>query len=342
MKSKKFVVLSEWDDGYDEEGNISSQEQLVEAILNDEELATLEEIVFGYWGECYETSPEPFIEMLAKHKEKFQHIKSLYFGDMEQEECEISWIEHCNYETLWSALPNLEKLVIKGATKLELGEFKHDNLKHFEIISGGISVDVLNSITNAKLPKLETLVLYLGVEDYGFDGTIEDIKSLVDNVKSFGNLKHLGLLNSEIQNHIAMVVVDSGIVEKLEVLDLSCGVLVDVGGQYLLDNKDKLANLKELNLDNSYFSEAMTKKLANIGINVSLEDIEFTEYTDDEINSFFTDSDYDYWKETYERLLTTYNLEKIEIENKSVKEIECEVLAIAMTFGYDTYPLYTE
>ena len=55
-----------------------------------------------------------------EHKEKFQNIKSLFVGDMEMEECEVSWIEQADYSKIWEALPKLEKLTIKGSTGLKL------------------------------------------------------------------------------------------------------------------------------------------------------------------------------------------------------------------------------
>lgn len=53
--------------------------------------------------------------MFVEHAERFAHLESLFVGDMESEECEISWIKQGDYSRLYAALPNLKKLTIKGA-----------------------------------------------------------------------------------------------------------------------------------------------------------------------------------------------------------------------------------
>ena len=67
-------------------------------------------------------------------------------------------------------MPQLEKLVIKGSSELNLGTIAHENLKHLEIICGGLPKKVISSVQKASLPALQKLVLYIGAEDYGFDG----------------------------------------------------------------------------------------------------------------------------------------------------------------------------
>lgn len=52
--------------------------------------------------------------MFVEHAERFAHLESLFVGDMESEECEISWIQQGDYSRLYAALPNLKKLTIKG------------------------------------------------------------------------------------------------------------------------------------------------------------------------------------------------------------------------------------
>ncbi|WP_232744905.1 hypothetical protein, partial [Haemophilus influenzae] len=102
-------------------------------------------------------------------------LESLFIGDMESEECEISWIKQGDYSRLYAALPNLKKLTIKGTQDLELGEIAHDKLEHLEIISGGTPCNVFASLQNSQLPALKTLIVYIGVEDYGFDASLESL-----------------------------------------------------------------------------------------------------------------------------------------------------------------------
>ena len=74
-----------------------------------------------------------------------------------------------NYSKLWAALPNLRALTVKGSTELELGEIVHEGLEELTVICGGLGNDVIASIQNAKLPNLKKLLLYIGIEDYGWD-----------------------------------------------------------------------------------------------------------------------------------------------------------------------------
>ena len=67
-----------------------------------------------------------------ENKVKFEHIKSLFIGDMDCEDCEVSWIMQGNYNGLLQALPNLEALTIKGSVNLRLGKLESKNLKHLE------------------------------------------------------------------------------------------------------------------------------------------------------------------------------------------------------------------
>ena len=68
------------------------------------------------------------------------------------------------------AMPLLNNLKIKGTNNLSIGKKPRPNLKSLEIISGGLPDSVVEDILGSDLPNLEKLVLYVGVEDYGFDG----------------------------------------------------------------------------------------------------------------------------------------------------------------------------
>ena len=77
-------------------------------------------------------------------------------------------------------MPQLKELTIKGSTDLELGEICHEGLESLTIICGGLSRSVLRSIQDAKLPGLKKLLLYIGVEAYGFDGDENTVKELLE------------------------------------------------------------------------------------------------------------------------------------------------------------------
>ncbi|CHN64565.1 periplasmic protein [Salmonella enterica subsp. enterica serovar Typhi] len=191
--NKRFNI--DWD-------NELTQEQLINLILTDEDLPKLRSLTIGNWGDCWEDETcQPIIDMIVENAPRFSHLESLFIGDMESEDCEISWIKQGDYSRLYAALPNLKELIIKGASDLRLGAIHHEKLEHLEIISGGIPSNVLAELQNAQLPALKTLKLFLGVEEYGFDGSLDNVMALVSK-DLFPQLNHLGLMNSEEQENL--------------------------------------------------------------------------------------------------------------------------------------------
>ena len=276
-KSKKFFY--EWEDYEDGEKNAQT---MIEDILADGEIAELDELIIGCWGQSWDNDVQPVIDGIVKNKEKFANVKHLFIGDMDFEECEVSWIEQGNYENIWSALPQLEKLTIKGSTNLSLGKIAHENLKELEIICGGLPKEVLESIGAAKLPSLVSLSLYIGIEDYGFDGGVEDIRSMLEK-SDLPKLEHLGILDSEIQDEVAEAVVKCKYMSQISSLDLSYGTLSDKGGQILLDTLPSYPNIKEVNLEWHYMSDSMMKKLSELDAEIDMDDQQEDDEDDGEV-----------------------------------------------------------
>ena len=266
---------------YFEDDTEGDTNELAEKILNDKRLGELKHITIGAWGETFENSPQVIVDMMVKNKEKFSHIESLFFGDMEYEECEISWINQCNYEELFKALPNLKILKIKGSEGLSLGKnINHSSLEELQIICGGLPKNILEELKAARLPNLKKLILYMGVEEYGLGCTIGDLADLAKKAL-FPKIKELGFVNSAEQDGIVEMLLKSDILPQLEVLDLSCGCLSDKGGQMLLDAKDKLSGLKKLNADYHFMSKEMVKKLKGLPFTVSASNAQEAEDEDD-------------------------------------------------------------
>ena len=276
-KSKKFFYS--WEDY--EDGGKNAQTMIAD-ILADKELAELDELIIGCWGESWENSAQSIIDGIVENKDKFTGIKRLFVGDMDYEECEVSWIGQADYSRLWEAMPQLEGLTIKGSTNLSLGNIEHENLKSLHIICGGIPKEVLASVAGAKLPALEVLSLYIGIENYGFDGSVEDIKAMLDK-SEFPKLKELGILDSEIQDEIAEAVVSCKYMKQIETLDLSCGTLTDKGGEVLLDVLPNFENIKNVNLEHHYLSDKMMKKLSELPADVNVDEQQEDDEYDGEI-----------------------------------------------------------
>ncbi|MEJ8304586.1 STM4015 family protein [Saccharibacillus sacchari] len=266
--------------GYDEYEDGQKMETLIAELAEKPEAAQLSSLIIGSWGGAYEDSSESIVAELVRQKDRFPALRSLFVGDMDYEECEVSWIMQSNLNPLFAAFPELRSLTIKGSTDLALGEVRHAKLEELIIICGGLGKSVLASIAAAELPALKKLELYIGVDNYGFDGGIEDVMS-VAKPGLFPNLTYLGLKDSEIQDEIAVAIAQSDILDNLETLDLSDGTLSDEGAEALLAS-EKIRRLPQLDLHYHFMSEAMTRRVATELPNADVSDRQETEKYDGE------------------------------------------------------------
>lgn len=248
-------------------------ETMIEEILEDPEFGGVKELVIGNWGGAWEDGCQPLIDGIVENADRFSHIERLFMGDMDFEECEVSWIMQGDYSELWGAMPQLKELTIKGSMDLELGEIVHENLEALTIICGGLYKDVIESIQKAKLPKLKKLLLYIGVEDYGFDGDAGTIRELLEKA-DFPSLTYLGITDSEIQDELTEVVLESKFMGQITTLDLSNGTLSDKGGEMLLEKLPSWPNVKKLDVHYNYLSEDMVKRLEQLPIEVDASERE--------------------------------------------------------------------
>jgi dienelactone hydrolase len=83
-------------------------------------------------------------------------------------------------------------------------------------------------------------------------------------------VKELGLMNSAWEEELIKAVLASKILPRLEVLDLSRGVLADKGAAALIAGAAKLKHLKQLILDENFFSDADVAALKKALPNASL------------------------------------------------------------------------
>lgn len=277
VKSKTYEY--EYDDYEDGSKNA---ETMVDDILNDPEFPDLNEVVIGDWGNGWEDSCQDIIDGIIEHADRFSHIERLSIGDMDYESCEVSWIMQGDYSKLWGALPGLKELIIKGSMDLELGQIEHPELESLTIICGGLPVSVIRSIQEAKLPRLKKLLLYVGVDDYGFDGNAETIRELLDKAQ-FPELAYLGITDSEIQDELIPVVLGSKFMGQISTLDLSMGTLTDQGGALLLEKLPAFPNVKKLDLHYNYLSEEMAEKLKGLSAEVDVSEINKPDIYRDEV-----------------------------------------------------------
>ncbi|ULL16874.1 hypothetical protein DVH26_21965 [Paenibacillus sp. H1-7] len=255
---------------YDQYENGVKIVELIEELAAKEECMQVESLIIGDWGGAYENDSSEIVDALVRLKDRFPQLRSLFIGDMSYEECEVSWINQSNLGPILTAYPELTSLTIKGSTGLSLDPAHHDKLEELTIICGGLGTDVITSISEGSFRSLKKLELYLGVEEYGFDGSLEDVLPLIEPGK-FPQLTYLGLKDSEIQDEIAIALADAPILEQLHTLDLSMGTLSDKGAEVLIQS-ERVKKLELLDLSYHYMSDEMMNRWEQSGLNVNISD----------------------------------------------------------------------
>ena len=127
--------------------------------------------------------------------------------------------------------------------------------------------------------------VYLSIsypEDYGFEADIEIFRPLFSKER-FPKLTYLGIVNSEEQDKIVEMFLESDILPQLETMDVSAGTLKDEGAQLLLDNMDKIAHLKFINMRYNYLSKEMKKQLQSLPMKIDIAETEEADEYDGEL-----------------------------------------------------------
>ncbi len=257
---------------YDEAEEGKTLLSKMEAFLESDGASGVDSLVIASWEEPQENSPQAALDLLCRHAARLPGLKEIIVGDMDSEECEISWIIQADYTGVLAAFPGLESLRIQGSSSLVLSRdpIAHDSLTKLVIRCGGLPKVILHLLAAARLPALQHLELYLGVDEYGFDGSLDDLRPFFSK-GLFPSLRSLGLVDSEIADEIAAAIAGAEVLGQLDVLDLSQGTLTDVGGRALLDSPG-VQRLKRLDLHYHYLSDAMVKEFKATGRNIDVSD----------------------------------------------------------------------
>lgn len=169
-----------------------------------------------------------------------------------------SWRWVGDIHGLWAAAPNLKVLKLRGSGRdsqsIRLAPIVAPALETLIIYSGGLDQAAPVELGAAKLPSLNHLELLFGSPDYGNTCTMASLEGLLAG-KGMPNLKVLGLKNSEWEEELIEAVARSSIVQQLEVLDLSMGVLWRKGAEAIVKNAPRFAHLSRLILDDNFFDE---------------------------------------------------------------------------------------
>ena len=110
-----------------------------------------------------------------------------------------------------------------------------------------------------------------------------DLKLILRYSVRFPKLTDLGIVNSEEQDKIVKMFLESDILPQLETMDVSAGTLKDEGAQLLLDNMDKIAHLKFINMRYNYLSKEMKKQLQSLPMKIDIAETEEADEYDGEL-----------------------------------------------------------
>lgn len=232
----------------------------LEKYLESDEALETTALVFGAWhGDDPEQTSDIIVEALVNGKDRLPKLAALYIGDITSEENEMSWIKQSDLSPLLQAFPKLQLLRARGGDGLALASAEHNHLRALALETGGMDVSVIRSICTAKFPNLEYLELWLGTDEYGANFTVADLQPILSG-QLFPKLKYLGLRNCQRADELAGVVVNSPLLQRIETLDLSLGVLTDEGARALL-LLPLNTTLKKLNLHYNYISEDLIRQL---------------------------------------------------------------------------------
>ncbi|QFG20968.1 STM4015 family protein [Actinomadura sp. WMMB 499] len=231
-------------------------------------------LIFGYWGADYDSGVTYPVPLLVEAAASFPNLRSVFLGDIESEESEISWINHGDITPIFRAFPELECLEVRGGNGLVMEPVEHRGLRMLRFESGGLPAGVVRAVGASDLSNVEVLELWLGTENYGGDATVADLAPLLSGER-LPSLRHLGLENSELQDEIAAAAAGAPVVARLETLSLAMGTLTDRGAEALLSGQP-LTHLRKLDLHHHFMSKALMKRVdaALPGVDVNLDDRE--------------------------------------------------------------------
>ncbi|MFC5750226.1 STM4015 family protein [Actinomadura rugatobispora] len=244
-----WAVRGDWGD--------ESYPDLFTRFMDAVDTTRVEALVLGFWG--WDDADGLGVKTLVEAADRFPALRSVFVGDILDEEYHLSWIPHGDLTPLVEAFPSLERLEVRGCAGLNLSPFKSDTLKALRFESGGLPAEVVRAVAASDLPALEELDLWFGVQIYGGHAEVDDLGPIFEGVR-LPSVRHLGLRNGEFQDDIAAALASAPIVARLETLALGLGMLSDQGAESLLAGQP-LTHLKRLDLNYHYVSEPMMERL---------------------------------------------------------------------------------
>jgi hypothetical protein len=245
-----------------------------DALFSAEWAGQVRALVVGEWGDAYESAVP--VGSLVERASAMPALKALFLGELIGEESEISWIQLDDVTPILHAFPGLEVLRVRGSAGLDFVAGTYPGLRELAFESGGLPADIVGAVGESNLPNLNHLELWLGTDTYGGDATVDDLAAILAGANTPA-LTYLGLRDAEIADEVAAALAGAAVVGRLHTLDVSLGMLSDVGGAALLAGQP-LTHLRRLDLHHHFLTAEMMQRfrdeLEPAGVEVDLSDAE--------------------------------------------------------------------
>ena len=209
------------------------------------------------------------IEALVRVMPKLPALRRLELGRFSYEDSELSWSHMGPLGRLWPQGKQLETVKIRAGS-MDLGKIVLPECREFRVETGGLAKKDAKAIAGAQWPRLETLSVWFGMEDYGCTASVKDLAPIFDG-KGLGKLRHLGLKNSQFGDEIFAALAKSKILRQLETLDVSMShITTDVLTRDVLPHKAAFAHLASLDLSRCRLDAEGTKLAKTLCKNVDV------------------------------------------------------------------------
>ncbi|MCA9605528.1 MAG: WGR domain-containing protein [Myxococcales bacterium] len=232
--------------------------QMIRLLLKSDASRFLHELSIGVTDLEGDVQFQDELNALTKSG-KLPSLRRLVIGDFTYEECEISWSNIGDVGRIWPVLPNLEYVKVHGGS-IGLGDIAHEKLTQLVVETGGLPGQAARQLSEARLPSLTSLEVWLGTENYGGSSSVKDLAGVLEG-KGLPKLKHLGLQDADFQDDIVRALCTAPIVKQLETLDISMGILTSEGANAMVEHQDHFAHLTSINVDRSWIGDAAQEAL---------------------------------------------------------------------------------
>ena len=241
--------------------------ELLRTLLALPSARFLRELVLGIFDFEGDNDYQVMLDVMAEAGPR-PALRTLFIGDTNSEEQEISWTAAGRLATIRDLHPHLQDLKIR-AGKMDLeGGLEYPRLRSLVIHSGGLAGANTRAIAAASLPALERLEVWFGQKGYGGDTTVDDLEPILSGDR-LPRLTHLGLMNAEFTDALCDRIATAPILKRLRSLDLGMGVLTDDGARALAARAGAFAHLEHLGLEEGYLGEEGIRAVSAICPSVS-------------------------------------------------------------------------